>query len=172
MPIRKSDEELQYKYRAKKVKGKRIDMQRYVMEQILGRKLTSDEIVHHIDGNKLNNDPANLQIMTRAEHARFHMREGDLTALTRCPEEKSKIAKEAWSKGLCDKLKKPVCAFDPETNELVKEYESVNAAERDGFTGWLISECCRGKIKTKNKTYRKLIWRFKDELNKEEGVVL
>lgn len=172
MSIRKSDEELQYKYRAKKVKGKRIDMQRYVMEQILGRKLTSDEIVHHIDGNKLNNDPANLQIMTRAEHARLHMREGDLSTLTRTSEEKSKIVSEAWDRGCYDKLKKSICAFNPETNELIKEYESINAAEQDGFTGWRISACCQGKIKTKNKTYRKLIWRFKNELNKEEGVVL
>lgn len=172
MPIIKNDEELKYKYRGKKVNGKRIDMQRYVMEQILGRKLTKDEIVHHIDGNKLNNDPSNLQIMSRAEHARLHMKEGSLYVLTRSPEEKSRIAKEAWEKGFCDKLKKPVCAFDPETNELVKEYESINAAERDGWTGWLISACCQGKIKTKDKTYRKLIWRFKNEVNKEEGVAL
>jgi hypothetical protein len=45
---------------------------RLVMEKMIGRPLRSDEIVHHIDGNKLNNDPSNLQIVTRAEHIRIH----------------------------------------------------------------------------------------------------
>lgn len=45
---------------------------RKVMEEHLGRKLRRDEIVHHKDGNKLNNDIANLQVMTRAEHDAEH----------------------------------------------------------------------------------------------------
>ena len=52
--------------------GKKKFVHRAVMEQVLGRKLRSDEIVHHIDGNKLNNDPSNLMIVTREEHARIH----------------------------------------------------------------------------------------------------
>ena len=38
---------------------------RKVLEEHLGRKLKSEEIVHHIDGDKQNNDLNNLQIMTR-----------------------------------------------------------------------------------------------------------
>lgn len=45
---------------------------RRVMEAHLGRKLTSDEVVHHIDENKHNNSLSNLQLVTRAEHARIH----------------------------------------------------------------------------------------------------
>lgn len=45
---------------------------RYVMEQHLSRKLRSDEIVHHIDENKQNNDISNLEIMTRSQHASHH----------------------------------------------------------------------------------------------------
>lgn len=45
---------------------------RKIMSEHLGRKLRSDEIVHHIDGNKSNNEISNLVIMTRAEHAKLH----------------------------------------------------------------------------------------------------
>lgn len=45
---------------------------RLVVEQKIGRPLRSDEIVHHIDGNKRNNSLNNLMICTRAEHARIH----------------------------------------------------------------------------------------------------
>ena len=50
----------------------RILYHRYVMEQHLGRKLRSDEIVHHKDEDKLNNDISNLEIMDRAQHASHH----------------------------------------------------------------------------------------------------
>lgn len=46
---------------------------RVVMENILGRPLRRDEIVHHIDGNKANNNPSNLMIMSRSEHAKLHL---------------------------------------------------------------------------------------------------
>jgi hypothetical protein len=54
------------------VRGKKLLVHRLIMEQILGRPLSSDEIIHHIDGNKLNNHPSNLQIMTRSEHINHH----------------------------------------------------------------------------------------------------
>ena len=47
---------------------------RSVAEQILGRPLQKGEIVHHIDGNKRNNDSSNLMVMTQSEHARLHFR--------------------------------------------------------------------------------------------------
>lgn len=45
---------------------------RLVIEKHLGRKLTSDEIVHHLDGNKLNNDISNLVLTTRSKHIEEH----------------------------------------------------------------------------------------------------
>lgn len=45
---------------------------RKVMEEKIGRLLSSNEIVHHKDHDKFNNSPENLEIMTRAEHARHH----------------------------------------------------------------------------------------------------
>lgn len=51
--------------------GERLE-HRVVMERKLGRKLYACEIVHHVDGNKQNNSPDNLQTMTQREHARHH----------------------------------------------------------------------------------------------------
>lgn len=45
------------------------------MENKLGRKLKYNEVVHHIDGNKLNNDLSNLQLMTRQEHIEIHRKD-------------------------------------------------------------------------------------------------
>jgi hypothetical protein len=42
------------------------------MEVTLGRKLTKNECVHHVDGDKLNNDPGNLVVLSRSEHQRLH----------------------------------------------------------------------------------------------------
>lgn len=45
---------------------------RVIAEQMLGRPLMRNEIVHHIDGNKHNNDPSNLLVMSQSEHVRMH----------------------------------------------------------------------------------------------------
>lgn len=45
---------------------------RVVMERKLGRILRKGEIVHHVDGNKKNNNPKNLRVMTQSQHARKH----------------------------------------------------------------------------------------------------
>lgn len=46
---------------------------RVVAEQMLGRPLQKGEVVHHIDGNKRNNDPSNLMVFkSQAEHVKYH----------------------------------------------------------------------------------------------------
>ena len=59
-------------------KNKRMPYHRYLMEQTLGRKLLRTEHVHHIDGNKENNSLENLVVMSKAEHAKLHHRQGDI----------------------------------------------------------------------------------------------
>lgn len=45
---------------------------RLILEAHLGRILTKDEIVHHINGNKTDNRLENLMIVTRSEHIKMH----------------------------------------------------------------------------------------------------
>jgi hypothetical protein len=43
-----------------------------VIENNIGRKLLENEVVHHIDGDKLNNNINNLDICTILEHNNCH----------------------------------------------------------------------------------------------------
>lgn len=45
---------------------------RHIASVDAGRWLSGDEHVHHVDGDRLNNDPSNLEVMTNAEHAALH----------------------------------------------------------------------------------------------------
>jgi len=49
-----------------------VAQHRLVAEQNIGRFLTSDEVAHHIDENKRNNNPSNIQVMTASEHSTHH----------------------------------------------------------------------------------------------------
>jgi hypothetical protein len=64
-----------YQYKALKIDGKRIDEHRYLVEKVIGRKLKRNEVVHHKDGNKRNNDLLNLEILSLSEHSSMHVKE-------------------------------------------------------------------------------------------------
>lgn len=56
--------------------GNRVykEIHRDVMEKKLGRKLLSTEVVHHIDGNKKNNNSDNLIVFrSPSDHNRYHI---------------------------------------------------------------------------------------------------
>ena len=59
-------------------KCKRIFEHRLVMQTYLKRKLKPSELVHHKDGNKSNNLLNNLIIMSRSDHIKHHLRNGEI----------------------------------------------------------------------------------------------
>lgn len=59
------------RYAKTKVRGRTVSLHRFLWEQAYG-PIPVGHIVHHIDGDKRNNDLANLQLMTHREHAAHH----------------------------------------------------------------------------------------------------
>lgn len=59
-------------YNIVEIKGKKFKKSRLLMEEFLGRKLESDEVVHHINGNKKDDRIQNLEVMDEREHQSLH----------------------------------------------------------------------------------------------------
>lgn len=144
------------KYKALKIKGKRIDEHRYIIEQYLGRKLNRDEVVHHINGNKSDNRLENLQVMSRSEHSRLHALENkDICRLH------SQEAREKHSKVLINnrKLSKRVGRYDKQGNLLEEYLSTMDAQRKGGFCNKHISACCNNK----RKTHKGFVWKYLDD---------
>jgi hypothetical protein len=61
------------------INGKQRLEHRVVMEKIIGRPLKRSEDVHHLDGDKTNNNPKNLKLMLRAKHTKLHWKKKRLS---------------------------------------------------------------------------------------------
>ena len=71
-------------YEVVKIDGKMTRLHRYVMEQYLGRKLLSSEVVHHKDENKTNNHIDNLIITSHIAHNHLHNPKQPLPESRKC----------------------------------------------------------------------------------------
>ena len=92
------------KYKYKKINGKNIAVHRIKFELHLGRKLTNEEVVHHIDGNPSNNDINNLMLFpTKKAHTQYHYERGDLAL--RAGNNKKKEIDGKFQCFVCEELK-------------------------------------------------------------------
>lgn len=55
--------------------GTRTCYHRWKMEKHLGHQLGKDQVVHHKDGNKINNLLSNLEVISRKSHAELHAKD-------------------------------------------------------------------------------------------------
>ena len=122
-----------YPYKAMKVKGKRIDEHRLIMQQHLGRELDSDEVVHHKDGNRQNNNLDNLVVMSLSKHSSLHISGCAL----------SKITKQ--------KLQKQGRKQRPNAKLSIEDIPVIRKMLRDKIPQWLISFAYGVKNGTINK---------------------
>jgi len=59
-------------YKRLSVNGEFIFEHRFVVEKFLRRKLRASEVVHHLNGDKLDNRIDNLQVMSNSDHCKEH----------------------------------------------------------------------------------------------------
>ncbi len=59
-------------------------LHRVLAENKIGRSLLQGEDVHHIDKNKMNNSPDNLEVLTKSDHTKKHKKNID-NLLLNCP---------------------------------------------------------------------------------------
>ena len=152
-------------------RGGYVFYHRLVVENVLGRYLTSTEFVHHVDENTLNNDPYNLEVVDAQKgHWEQHRsappirrcvfcgsdfevteRTGDRYSARKCcssacTKEQRKRAQRQRQKLRNKKVPKP---SKEELAKLVWSLPATKIGERLGVSSNTVAKWCRGYSITK-----------------------
>jgi hypothetical protein len=80
-------------------KAKWVYYHRHVVSISVGRWITSEEVVHHKDHNKLNNSLDNLDLLSKSEHTKMHFPK-ELPNVV-CPICKTEFSPIRWTQKYC-----------------------------------------------------------------------
>ena len=115
----------------------RIEEHRLVATEKIGRKLLPNEVVHHKDHNRKNNDPSNLAVMTKTEHDALHA--GERRGVPNLHALGKKLTKEHKQKISAAKMgNKSMLGMKHKPETIAKIKASVLSRKRDPATGQLL----------------------------------
>jgi len=119
-----------------------ITLSRLVWTIANGRQIPDGYDVNHIDEDKTNNHPSNLNIMTRKENNNWGTRNARMAAALRGRKQAQEVvARRAAARS------KAVAQLTLD-GRLVQTWPSTSEAGRNGWVQQTISKCCRGELKT------------------------
>ena len=107
-------------------------LHRLIYEDFWNVKLPSEIVIHHKDGNKLNNCILNLEAMTKSQHTSYHMMDNTHNLGNKLSDEtKSKISDSKIGKPRSDDLKKKLSCSKNNTG-----YFRVSKRKRNNSQGF------------------------------------
>ena len=143
----------------------RVLLHRHIMSLKLGRWLLPNEIVHHIDGNRENNEITNLELTSRSIHAKMHNKKLKEKICPICKKDfQPRYSSQKYCSKSCSNYKcgNSLCKINSiEIRKLIWEKPSVYIAKLYGVSDtaiikfckkWKISKPPRGYWQKRNKT--------------------